>query len=168
MYQATLPIFNGRNGRKHTQPYFPVCVFMGNTWFASPLNVIGLPFYDDPLLSNFSLAGYATSSSPLFNSSPAVPVNVLSNMRIIDGVGYAPLPRELKGKRNVVCKQSTANFMNSINGEEHRSVATGARGRTSHRRESGPKFRSEKNRHGEQELFEEEVCSVFYGQTRHH
>ena len=115
--------------------------------------MIGLPFYDSPLLSNFAPTDYATASSPLFNPSKPIPSSVLANMRIIDGVGYAPLPRDMKGKRNVVCADSSANLM-STDSSFHGAVG---RGKLAQRKESGPKFRSERHRRGGAEALDEEV-----------
>jgi PAB-dependent poly(A)-specific ribonuclease subunit 2 len=124
------------------------------TWFSlSPLNVIGMPFYDTPLLSNFAPADYATASSPLFNPSKPIPSAVLANMRIIDGVGYAPLPRDMKGKRNVVCEDSSANLISADSGPH----GIMGRGKLALRKESGPKFRSERNRRGAAEVLDDEV-----------
>lgn len=117
--------------------------------------MIGLPFYETPLLSNFAPADYATASSPLFNPSKPIPSTVLANMRIIDGVGYAPLPRDMKGKRNVVCEDSSANLISTDSGA-HGAVG---RGKIAQRKESGPKFRSERHRRGIAEALEEEVRS---------
>lgn len=66
----------------------------------SPLNRIGLPFYDTELLSYYD--------SPLLPSSTAVappqkiPPQVLSAVRVQDHLSYAILPKELRGQRNVV------------------------------------------------------------------
>jgi hypothetical protein len=76
-------------------------------------------------------------------------------MRIIDGVGYAPLPRELKGKRNVVCDDSAANIMSTDGGP----YGAPKRGKNSTRKESGPKFRSERNRRGARDSIEDEVST---------
>ena len=112
-----------------------------------------MPYYDTPLLSNFSPTDYATSSSPLFNPAKGIPSSVLASMRMIDGVGYAPLPRELKGKRNVVCEDSASNIISSDS-----TLYGGAkRGKNAIRKESGPKFRSERNRRGVKESMEDEV-----------
>jgi PAB-dependent poly(A)-specific ribonuclease subunit 2 len=108
----------------------------------SPLNAIGLPYYDDPLLSNISPCAYATLSSPLLQPSPSIPKSVLSSVRVVDGVGYAPLPKELRGKRNVVCKSAANNLLFKIGGRDASTSKDSKR--NGQRRESGPRFRSEK------------------------
>lgn len=117
----------------------------------TPLNLVGMPWYDTPLLSNFTPTEYATASSPLLHSPTPIPHSVLSQMRVIDGVGYASLPRELKGKRNVVCRQASLNLVVDARGQV---LPPGklARGKQSRQKlvEDGPKFRSEKIRSGEE------------------
>ncbi|KAI0933597.1 hypothetical protein AcW1_005383 [Taiwanofungus camphoratus] len=66
---------------------------------ATPLNSIGMPFYNDPLLSSWTPDFV---SSGLHCPPPAkIPQQVLSTMKINDNVAYAPLPKELRGRRNV-------------------------------------------------------------------
>ncbi|KAJ9118311.1 hypothetical protein QFC22_004222 [Naganishia vaughanmartiniae] len=114
-----------------------------------PLNIVGMPYYDTPLLSNFSLAEYATASSPMFHPPAKIPASVLSSMRVFSGVGYAVLPKEMQGKRNVVCKSSKANLLVDRRGKFVRGdAAEGGAKFGADRRESGPRFRSEKSRAG--------------------
>lgn len=124
----------------------------------SPLNVIGTPWYDKPLLSNFSICEYATASSPILSAPQSIPRAVLADMRVIDGVGYAPLPRELKGKRNVVCRDSRLNLLYNMKGEHLDQTTANARNRAGQRKESWPKFRSEKTKKGESAGIEEETA----------
>lgn len=113
-----------------------------------------MPFYDTPLLSNFSLAEYATASSPIFHPPPKIPASILSSMRVFSGVGYAVLPKEMQGKRNVVCRESKANLLVDRRGKFVRGDVDGDAGKFSvgsgGRRESGPRFRSEKSRAGKE------------------
>ena len=64
-----------------------------------PLNSIGLPFYNAPLLSSWTpqLESVKVSTAPM-----KIPQSVLSAMKMNDGIAYAPLPRELKGRRNMI------------------------------------------------------------------
>ncbi|KAJ9099926.1 hypothetical protein QFC21_003931 [Naganishia friedmannii] len=115
----------------------------------TPLNIVGMPYYDTPLLSNFSLAEYATASSPIFHPPAKIPTSILSSMRVFSGVGYAVLPKEMQGKRNVVCKSSKANLLVDRRGKFVRGdAAEGGDKFGGDRRESGPRFRSEKSRAG--------------------
>lgn len=104
-----------------------------------PLNLIGMPHYTEPLLSNFPESDYAPVTSPLFNPPEPIPNSVLNTMKMVDFVGYATTPRELRGKRYVVTARPGAG-----------KYATG-KGYT-YRRESAPKFRSEKDRKGRQSI----------------
>ncbi|KAH8081265.1 ubiquitin carboxyl-terminal hydrolase-domain-containing protein [Filobasidium floriforme] len=152
-----LPPLNGHdNGTKVEWPDLPMPVPDVKWANRTPLNVIGMPFYDTPLLSNFAPADYATASSPLFNPSKPIPSAVLANMRIIDGVGYAPLPRDMKGKRNVVCEDSSANLISADSGPH----GIMGRGKLALRKESGPKFRSERNRRGAAEVLDDEASGL--------
>lgn len=70
-------------------------------------------------------------------------------MRVFSGVGYAVLPKEMQGKRNVVCKSSKANLLVDRRGKFVRGdAAEGGAKFGGDRRESGPRFRSEKSRAG--------------------
>ena len=64
-----------------------------------PLNSIGLPFYNAPLLSSWApqLESVKVSTAPM-----KIPQSVLSAIKMNDGIAYAALPRELKGRRNMI------------------------------------------------------------------
>lgn len=64
-----------------------------------PLNSIGLPHYNSLLLSSWAqqLESVKASTAPM-----KIPLSVLSTMKMNDGIAYAPLPRELKGRRNMI------------------------------------------------------------------
>lgn len=129
-----IPPFNGYDGIKPEWPDPveppPQIPWDDNT----PLNVIGVPHYEDPLLSNFSPFDYATVYSPFFNPPETIPVSILSKLNYQDFVGYGQLPKEYKGKRNMVTARSGAG-----------KLALG-RGAVGSRRESEPRFRSDKDR----------------------
>ncbi|KIK63543.1 hypothetical protein GYMLUDRAFT_40586 [Collybiopsis luxurians FD-317 M1] len=74
---------------------------------STPLNTIGLPHYKTSLLSAWtpqfvSRSSLGKSASPLFPAPQKVPTQVLHTMKINDNVAYAPLPKELRGRRNMV------------------------------------------------------------------
>lgn len=72
-------------------------------WTAeTPLSTIGMPYYEDTLCSVFPFERYVSESSPLFNPTPKVDTSMFHSVRQIDGLHFAPLPRQLRGKRNVV------------------------------------------------------------------
>jgi len=92
-----------------------------------------MPYYTEPLLSNFPPADYAPVTSPFFNPPEPIPNSVLNTMKMVDFVGYATTPRELRGKRYVVTARPGA-------GKRATGKAYGSR------RDSAPRFRSEKDR----------------------
>ncbi|KZV71779.1 hypothetical protein PENSPDRAFT_577089 [Peniophora sp. CONT] len=65
----------------------------------TPLNSVGLPYYNQMLLSSWPahLAKGRPSRPP-----PKIPESILRVAKMSDGIMYAPLPRELRGMRNVV------------------------------------------------------------------
>ncbi|TFY82963.1 hypothetical protein EWM64_g1049 [Hericium alpestre] len=66
----------------------------------TPLSSIGLPYYNTPLLS-----AWTSKFEPLAQYSNApqkIPPQVLGTMKFNDNIAYATLPRELKGRRNMV------------------------------------------------------------------
>ncbi|KAA1471282.1 PAB-dependent poly-A-specific ribonuclease subunit PAN2 [Dentipellis sp. KUC8613] len=66
----------------------------------TPLSSIGLPYYSSMLLSSWTPQ---FEPSPLYSNVPAkIPPQVLSTMKYNDNIAYATLPRELKGRRNMV------------------------------------------------------------------
>ena len=109
----------------------------------TPLSTVGMPYYREALLSNFSPEDYAPVTSPFFNPPEQVPQAVLASMKMSGHMGYANLPTDLKGKRLVKTARPGAG-----------KRATG-RARA-HRRESGPRFRSEKERDRKASIFEDE------------
>lgn len=145
------PPFNGYEGLK---PEWPDQVDPPTTApfdDFTPLNIIGMPHYTEPLLSNIPLSDYAPVTSPFFNPPEPVPAPILAAMKMTDMIGYATMPRELKGKRYVRTARPGAG-----------KWATG-KGWTTARKESGPKFRSEKERlklSGSREAGEEEVSPI--------
>ncbi|KIY66064.1 hypothetical protein CYLTODRAFT_455741 [Cylindrobasidium torrendii FP15055 ss-10] len=67
---------------------------------STPLNTIGMPHYTTPLLSSWS--SNLSTPTPYFPPPQKIPLQVLNSMKMNDNVAYAALPKELRGKRNVV------------------------------------------------------------------
>ncbi|GAB1517761.1 poly(A)-specific ribonuclease [Rhizoctonia solani] len=66
----------------------------------TPLSTIGLPYYKTPLLSSqLSLA--VPHGIQAYPPPAKIPQKVLDTMRTVDFVGYAQLPKDLVGRRNV-------------------------------------------------------------------
>ncbi|KZS98990.1 cysteine proteinase [Sistotremastrum niveocremeum HHB9708] len=94
--------FNGSEGQPiewadPPEPY-PDIVWTART----PLNSIGMPHYNTQLLSSWTPQFESTVSPHLFPPPAKIPSQVLSSMKTVDFVGYAALPKELRGTRNVV------------------------------------------------------------------
>ncbi|KAH9484202.1 PAN2-PAN3 deadenylation complex catalytic subunit PAN2 [Psilocybe cubensis] len=66
---------------------------------STPLNVIGMPYFDTQLLSVWpsNLAHKASSYSP----PPRIPPQILTSMKYNENIAYASLPKELRGRRNM-------------------------------------------------------------------
>lgn len=149
---ASKPPFNGYEGNK---PEWPDAVEPPSINFDeyTPLNSIGMPHYTEPLLSNIPISDYAPVTSPFFNPVEPIPVQILNTMKVTDMIGYAAMPREMKGKRYVRTPRPGAG-----------KYATG-KGWTIGRRESGPRFRSDKERQKQKQAssgeVEEEVSYKF-------
>ena len=92
-----------------------------------------MPVYTEPLLSNFPVRDYAPATSPFFNPPEPVPRSILASIQMNDFVGQALLPPEFKGKRNMVFARPGAG--------KDAAAKAGSEGR----RESGARFRSEKD-----------------------
>jgi hypothetical protein len=65
-----------------------------------PLNTIGMPYYEKELLSSWTHAFVA----PGINYPPPqkIPQQILSTLKMTDGLAYATFPPELRGRRNVM------------------------------------------------------------------
>jgi PAB-dependent poly(A)-specific ribonuclease subunit 2 len=65
-----------------------------------PLNTIGLPYYDQPLLSSWT---QRFVSNNVYCPPPAkISPQILNTMKMNDNVAYATLPKEPKWRRNMV------------------------------------------------------------------
>jgi hypothetical protein len=67
----------------------------------SPLNSIGMPYYNTLLLSSWT-PQFLPRSGILSPPPPKIPPQVLSTMKMNDNIAYAALPKELRGRRNRV------------------------------------------------------------------
>lgn len=86
---------------------------------------------EDQLLSNIPKEDYTDVTSPFFNPPEPIPTSVLSTMKMVDFIGYATMPKELRGHRNVV--KAGPGAAKRMGGKYAR-------------RESAPRFRSDKDR----------------------
>lgn len=105
----------------------------------TPLSVIGLPYYDEPLLSNWT---HQTGNAPASKVPPPIPLEVLATMKIIDGVGYARNPGFIKRNQQYARRQSDAKEFPKFRSEQERENSTrraNSATPTSDRRRSGTK-----------------------------
>ncbi|KAG8743574.1 poly(A)-specific ribonuclease [Ceratobasidium sp. 414] len=97
--EETVP-FNGYEGEPgiwaHEPGELPEIDWTPDT----PLNSVGLPYYKTPLLSSQISLKVPHGIQP-FPPPAKIPPKVLETMRTVDFVGYAPLPKDLIGRRNL-------------------------------------------------------------------
>lgn len=83
-----------------------------------PLNAIGMPYYNTLLLSSWTKA-FVPSRPKYFPPPDVIPPQILNTMKLNDNIAYAPVPKELRGRRNVVAdvkKDSGARFRSGKRG----------------------------------------------------
>lgn len=59
-----------------------------------------MPYYNSPLLSSWS-PQFMTSSLH-YPPPPKIPLQILNSVKTNDNIAYAALPKELRGRRNVI------------------------------------------------------------------
>ncbi|KAH9923912.1 ubiquitin carboxyl-terminal hydrolase-domain-containing protein [Epithele typhae] len=100
--EAMLP-FNGFDGKPIEWPDSAEAL-LDITWTdtttAQSLNTVGMPHYKSLLLSSWSTDFAPTNM--YFAPPPKIPQQVLSSIKVNDSIAYASLPKELRGRRNVV------------------------------------------------------------------
>lgn len=67
----------------------------------SPLNTIGMPFFDTQLLSGWPSEKNSNSKMASHSGPQRIPPQILASMKYNDQVAYATLPKELRGRRNM-------------------------------------------------------------------
>ncbi|CDR99940.1 hypothetical protein [Sporisorium scitamineum] len=80
----------------------------------TPLSSIGMPHYNEKLMSFFDYDQYVSEASPLFNPPSKIDPAVLNNLKTVDYLGYASLPPHLRGKRNVVSGKGPGGIRASV------------------------------------------------------
>ena len=129
--QLYLPPFNGYEGVPPEWPDNPDPPPYVQWKDTTPLNIIGLPQHSEPLLSNFPTSDYATRFSPFYNPPEPIPPAIQAKLQLRDGALWGRLGPDDKG----------------INRLKARPGAGGqkpGKGTAAHRRDSAPRFRSEK------------------------
>ncbi|KAI0329853.1 hypothetical protein GY45DRAFT_1324455 [Cubamyces sp. BRFM 1775] len=96
---AMLP-FNGFDGKPIEWPDTPEPLPEIEWTDTTPLNSIGMPYYNTLLLSSWTKDFIPRT---LYFPPPAkIPQQVLNSIKVNDTIAYATLPKELRGRRNVV------------------------------------------------------------------
>lgn len=92
--------FNGFEGQAFEWPDTPAPLPDIDWTDSTPLNSIGMPHYKTQLLSSWDPS--FAPSNPYFPPPQKIPLQILNTMKTNDNVAYATLPKELRGKRNVI------------------------------------------------------------------
>jgi len=97
-----LLLFLTLNGQiqRETKPVGRTLNLLDTSIQTRPLNSVGLPYYDSQLLSSWTPQFISTSLN--YPPPAKIPPQILNTMKMNDNVAYAALPRELKGRRNMV------------------------------------------------------------------
>ncbi|KAF7970658.1 hypothetical protein HWV62_23300 [Athelia sp. TMB] len=95
-----IPTFNGFEGQPIEWADTPEALPDINWTEKTPLNTIGLPHYDQPLLSSWT--PFFVPSNMNFPPPAKIPPQILATMKMNDNIAYAALPKELKGRRNMI------------------------------------------------------------------
>ncbi|KAF9001875.1 ubiquitin carboxyl-terminal hydrolase-domain-containing protein [Cyathus striatus] len=91
---------NGFDGQPIQWPDAPASLADISWTDSTPLNSVGLPYYETQLLSGWSpLLAHKGASHP---PPTSIPTQILASVKTNDYVSYAPLPKELRGRRNMV------------------------------------------------------------------
>lgn len=73
----------------------------GSLILPRPLNAVGMPHYNTLLLSSWTKA-FTPNRSKYFPPPEVIPPQILSTMKLNENIAYAPVPKELRGRRNMV------------------------------------------------------------------
>ncbi|KIO23414.1 hypothetical protein M407DRAFT_78054 [Tulasnella calospora MUT 4182] len=110
--------WNGFEGDPPPWPDPPEALPLVEWTDSTPLNMIGMPYYDEALLSGTSAALF--NPGTYFPPRQKIPEAVLKGMRVHDSIGYAPLPRELRGTRNLAPKEPVLKDEGRFRSNQHR------------------------------------------------
>ncbi|KAG5649974.1 hypothetical protein H0H81_001248 [Sphagnurus paluster] len=92
--------FNGFDGKPVEWADTPALLPEIEWTSTTPLNSVGLPHYDTQLLSAWT--SHFASSTVMYPQPSKIPPQLLNTIKVKDNVAYAALPRELKGRRNMI------------------------------------------------------------------
>ncbi|KAJ7702241.1 ubiquitin carboxyl-terminal hydrolase-domain-containing protein [Mycena rosella] len=97
--EGSLP-FNGFDGQPIEWADTPAAIPEIEWNDSTPLNSIGLPYYESRLFSSWSPLFISTPLN--YPPAPKIPPQILATMKLNDNVAYAAVPKELKGRRNMI------------------------------------------------------------------
>lgn len=83
-----------------------------------------MPYYNNLLFSSWSSKLLPPSSGLLSHPPPKIPSQILGTMKVNDNVAYAALPKELRGRRNVVVSQPRSKGRFRSSGKNKGEVGT--------------------------------------------
>ncbi|KAH7889997.1 PAB-dependent poly-A-specific ribonuclease subunit PAN2 [Phlebopus sp. FC_14] len=96
--ESSEPFFNGFEGQPVDWADIPAALPDIIWTDSTPLNSIGMPYYNNRLLSSWTPQFV---SHGVYYPPPAnIPPQILNTMKVNDNVAYAALPKELRGRRN--------------------------------------------------------------------
>ncbi|WFD40697.1 poly(A)-specific ribonuclease [Malassezia japonica] len=111
----------------------------------TPLSCVGMPHYDQRLLSAYDADEYWSHGSPLLTIPPQLDAHVLDGLQTMQNVGYAALPKHLRGKRNQLLGTDSLTDRFEKNGKLKRTALARLRGARGDRRVHLARFHSEQN-----------------------
>ncbi|KAF9532295.1 ubiquitin carboxyl-terminal hydrolase-domain-containing protein [Crepidotus variabilis] len=91
--------FNGFEGQPAPMADLPAPMPRVDWKDSTPLNTIGMPYFDSQLLSAWPATKQSKVAS--YTGPQRIPPQILSSMKYNDQVAYATLPKELRGRRNM-------------------------------------------------------------------
>ncbi|KXN85486.1 PAB-dependent poly(A)-specific ribonuclease subunit PAN2 [Leucoagaricus sp. SymC.cos] len=104
--------FNGFDGQPITWIDAPASLPTIEWTDSTPLNTVGVPYFDSPLFSAWTPL-FTSANSTSYPPPPKIPPQILSTMKMNDNIAYAAMPKELKGRRNaatVVIRKPNGRF----------------------------------------------------------
>lgn len=109
----------------------------------TPLSCVGMPHYRTRLLSALSADDYWSHGTPLLTRPAALDPGVLDSLQTMQSIGYAPLPKHLRGQRNQLVSTDDLTERFEPSGKLKRTALASLRGARGDRRVHLARFHSE-------------------------
>ncbi|PKI84195.1 poly(A)-specific ribonuclease [Malassezia vespertilionis] len=110
----------------------------------TPLSCIGMPYYDHALFSAMPSEEYWSQGTALLTMPAPLDPAVLDSVHFSGGIGYAPLPRHLRGKRNLLLGTDDLTDRFDRSGKLKRTALARLRSKHGDRRVHLARFHSQK------------------------